>query len=406
MLRKLKSLIRGTVKSLTPNLGYFVPEGEFSEYIPPDALINLDDLANIAADLAARLGSDAISSLLSRIHIFDDSTYLGAFAEGFTYSLVRSSANSLIESGSFEQIDEDTFISAVWAGTASSLSSDQATSDFQGGDGKASSAQEFFGSGVQESLKSFASSEGDVNALATGAVSGMLGSDTTGNWVNSGEGVTQILKGAGVGALQSSANGLMTGDFNGTAVLNSAIMGGVNTDAFAGALPFTGDDPRNSAFFGAFNSALGTTLSGGDIQTTLYAAGAGALGSNQSAEFFGGGGSLSYRTAGIGYESGVGLLSGQSAEAVGVGALMGYGSYAAGWTGNQVSNSVRQAFRSTGSASDAEQTLRQPETAESVAEDESFAAEEVMNASSNAILETLENEVIEVPDEQEEGTTS
>lgn len=364
----------------------YLPAGQYSEHIPPDAVIDLGQLAQLVAGLATQLG---LSELFSHLHIFDDTTYLGAFGEGFTYSLANSAATTFIETGSLHDMSAADLESATWAGVASSFSSEQATSDFQGDNVTASSAQEFFGSGAQAGIIGFAQSEGDWKAGASSAMGGMINSDTTKNWMAEGTTVEQILKGAGKGAVQSSLNGVFSDNLDAKSVLIGAASGAVNTNAFASTLAPNSDDPMGSTAFGAFNGAFSSVISGGDMQTTLLAAGAGAMGSSQTAGAFGGASSLGYRAASLGYGAGTSLLSGESIQAVGMSALAGLGSSALGWAGSKIAPSITNTFSSANTSSDISQALYNPNTADALASDETFdqSTDEILDGVNSGMMD-------------------
>lgn len=362
-----------------PEKGVYVAEGDYSEIIPKSGTISAEDIAKAAASFGAQLG---LSALFSKLNIFDTSTYGGAFAQGFTYSLASSSVDHLINDGNLQDMSAADLENATWAGAASAMSSQQATEDFQGGEGEtagtASGAREFFGSGAQAGLIGFAESKGDWKAGATSAVGGMINSDTTAGWAESGTDGSQILKGAGLGAVESSADGLITnGKIDGKTVLVGAATGAVHTDAFARTLPLTGKtDQKNSAMYGAFNGAFSTVVSGGDTKSTLVAAGTGALGSKQTTNALGGSKSFTSQAVNIAGGAAGGLVKGESLKAVGQGALTSavgsaVGS-AAGWAGNQISPSFKSMFGSSKTSNEVTQNIRSPEAAEQTGNDTAF----------------------------------
>lgn len=377
----------GNGEIFDPAKEMYVPAGQYSEHIPPDAVIDLGKLVEMAAQWGAQLG---LSELFSNLHIFDDTTYLGAFGEGFTYSLANSAVSTFIETGSLHDMSAADLESATWAGVASSFSSEQATSDFQGDNVTASTAQEFFGSGAQAGLIGFAQSEGDWQAGASSAMGGMINSDTTKNWMAEGSTLEQIMKGASKGAVQSSMNGVFSGDLDAKSVLIGAASGAVNTNAFASTLAPNSDDPMGSTAFGAFNGAFSSVISGGDMQTTLLAAGAGAMGSAQTAGALGGAGSLGYRAASLGYGAGTSLLRGESIQAVGMSALAGFGSSALGWAGSKIAPSITHTFSNTNTSADIAQALNNQSTADAVASDETFSqsTDEILNGVNSGMMDS------------------
>ncbi len=368
----------------------YLPAGQYSEHIPPDAVIDLGQLAQLVTGLVAQLG---LSELFSNLHIFDDTTYLGAFGEGFTYSLANSAASTFIETGSLHDMSASDLESAAWAGAASSFSSQAATEDFQGGEGASAGTitgtQELFGSGAQAGLIGFAQSEGDWKAGASSAMGGMINSDTSKEWLADGSTVEQILKGAGKGAVQSSLNGVFSDNLDAKSVLIGAASGAVNTNAFASTLAPNSDDPMGSTAFGAFNGAFSSVISGGDMQTTLLAAGAGAMGSSQTVGALGGASSLGYRAASLGYGAGTSLLSGESIQAVGMSALAGLGSSAVGWAGSKIAPSITNTFSNTNTSSDISQALSNQDTADAVASDETFdqSTDEILDGVNSGMMD-------------------
>lgn len=363
---RLEAFNHGNGLAFDPVKGQDVPAGQFSEHIPPGGAINLGDIAKSAAGLAAQLG---LGEIFSKLKIGD--TYAGGFAKGFSYSIVNSATQNFIQGGSWNDLDAKDIEHATWAGAAGAFSSAQATEDFQGD--KATGTQEFFGSGAQAGLIGYARSEGDWKAGVSSAAGGMLNSNTTKEFVNDEDSTNfaNIMKGAGVGAVQSSISGSLNGNFDIKNVLYSSAAGAVSTEAFAKAIPFTGKDAKNSTMYGAFNGAFSSVLSGGNLKTTLIAAGAGALGSNQTATFLGGAKTVGYRASTMGYQAGAGFASGQSAQAVGAGAISGLVSDGIGWIGNEISSSVSEKFQNTNSPEDAKDKAADPAVAQAIAQDPS-----------------------------------
>lgn len=383
-----------------PDTGTYVNAGKYSEHIPEGVSINIGDV--LTAVLPGVLADLGLNELFSRLKIFDDSTYMGAFAQGFTYSLASSATHTLIETGSLHDMSAQDLENAAWAGASSALSSDQASEDFQGADQTGSSAREFFGSGAQAGLIGFADSHGDFANAGTSAVGGMLHSDTTKNWSTEGTDFSQIMKGAGLGAVESSASGVINGNFDTKTVLIAGATGAVQTDAFARSLPFTGSDPKNSAMYGAFNGAFSSAISGGDAKTTLVAAGTGALGTKQTMDTMGGPNSFGYRAVSmVGGAAGQWIM-GESLESIGKGALTGAIGQGMGWAGNEVSQSLSKNLSSSKSKNEATTMIDQPKTADDLANDESFAqsTDEILNSTTEGMLDsqTLESmELEEVP---------
>ncbi len=377
--------------------GWYVPEGQFTEHIPADAGINpLQIAGELGLQFAAQLG---LSELFSQLNIFDTSTWYGAFGQGFTYSLASSTVSHLIEDGNLHDMSAADLETATWAGATSALSSDDASEFFQGADTEASSARELFGSGLQSGLIGFSSSQGDWKAGATAAVGGMINSDTSKNYQNSGTDFSQIMKGAGMGAIQSSASGVINGNFDIKTVGISAATGAVQTDAFARTLPLTGDDPKNSAMYGAFNGAFSSVVSGGDTKSTLIAAGTGALGSGQTAEALGGSKSLSYKAVQVAGGAGAQLAQGESLKAVGQGALSsatGMAVSAAGdWAKGEAKEIFNKNFRSSKNAEQADSKLKSESMATSVSQDSGFmsSVDNVLNGATEGMFnsETLKS---------------
>jgi hypothetical protein len=353
----------------------FVPAGQYSELIPPSAIINPSQLiTGLVGGALLNLGLNELFSALN----FSNEDWMEAFAMGFSTSIANAAVSEYIETGSLEQLDASDVERATWAGATSSLQSADATAFFQGGDGTTEGAQEFFGSGAQSGLISFTQSEGDFAQLGAGAVGGMLNSQTTEGWVNDADAkpLSQIMRGAGVGAVESSMTGVFTGDLSLGTVIGGAAGGAISTNAFAAALPFTGDDPKNSAMYGAFNGAFSSAVSGGDFTSTMLSAGGGALRSNQvSGEWSG----FGKAAAGAGYGAGSGLIQGQSTEAVGMGALSSGISYGMGQGTGYVSDSVSTSFQDVTNGQQAGEQLADETTAENIANDEEYA-NDVINA--------------------------
>ncbi|MEZ4704642.1 MAG: hypothetical protein R3A11_05575 [Bdellovibrionota bacterium] len=250
----------------------FVPAGGYSEFVPPDALFNPSDIANtLIPQLTAQLGLD---ELFGRINFFNGDKFVGSFARGFSYSAASSFINS-----DFTSVDWE---SATWAGFASGFSSNETTQFLQGTDFENGSLRELVGSGVQSGLVSYSQSQGDVEAGLTGVVSGMVGSDTTQDWMNSDN---QIAKAALVGALESSANGVIHGDFDIKDVATAAGLRALGTDQLASALPFTswsGGSAKDSAFYRGVNAGLSNLIQGGDAKTAVLSTLGGAINSPQA----------------------------------------------------------------------------------------------------------------------------
>ena len=359
----------------------YIPEGQFSEHIPPDASIDPAKLlTQIAGQLGAQLG---LNELFSKLQIFDTSTYLGAFGEGFTYSLANSTVQNFLQGGSWNDLNAKDLESATWAGAASALAShndkdngktNNATNFFQGNDPtRTDSLSELLGSGAQAGLVGFAQSQGDWKAGVTSAMGGMMNSDTSKAWISKGDAVSQIMKGAGIGAVESSAAGAIGGKVELKTVLNSAASGAVSTTAFAKMLPFSGSDPKNSAMYGAFNGAFSSVLSGGNMKTTLVAAGAGALSSKQIAGSLGGSQSVGYRAATMGYQAGSQYAQGQSLQAIGAGALAGTVANGIGWATNKVSPVISNTLNGAISSEDVKQRMANGNFANDLAGEPSFS---------------------------------
>lgn len=386
-----------------PEKGAYVPEGQYSELIPDDANINPADLAGkLGLELLAQLG---LSSLFSKLNIFNQSTYASEFAKGFTYSLASSTASNLIEKGNLKDMSAKDLESATWAGAASALSSKQATEDFQGGsrelgtEGKVLGAQELFGSGAQGGLVSFAQSQGDWKAGVAGAAGGMINSDTSKNWVKVGadgkaetKGYQEMLRGAGMGAIQSSANGAIGGNLTVKTVLIGGAQGAIQTDAFAKTLPLTGGKGRDSAMYGAFNGAFSSVVSGGNLKSTLVATASGAIGSKQTSTAMGNSKLVNFgvNTA---VNAGGGLLQGQSLKAVGQGALMSTASTgvsaALGWVGNQISPSLSRSFGSSNNVREIKEHLANQTDTHDIASDPVY--NEGIGDSFDAMSEGIKN---------------
>lgn len=290
--------------------GIEVPAGSFIEIIPSAGGFSL---GNLLPGLVPGLGLDlGLNRLFDRFNFLNGSTYVSGALRGGLYS----AANSFVESG-FKKVDWE---SAAWAAGAGAFSSEQATQDFQGDFYQSASFRESTGSTLQHGVVGFAASEGDLQGAADAAAGGLMHSDTSREFFESGN---EILKGAARGALESSLVGVASGKFE----LKDAAMGtgfGVlNTRSFAQTLPLThwSGDPRDSASFGALNAALGTLVNKGNTEDAFYAATAGAFFSGQNMNKVAGQSSFRAALAGAGYGASVSLLKGQNATAVGLGAL-------------------------------------------------------------------------------------
>ena len=395
---RVAQFANGNGNIFDPGTGMYVDAGEYSEHIPPGVSINIGDvLASVLPGVIADMG---LSELFSRLNIFDDSTYLGAFGQGFTYSLASSATHTLIDTGSLHDMSAQDLENAAWAGGAAALASDQASEDFQGADQAGSSAQEFIGSGLQAGGIGFMTSHGDLSAAATSGIGGMLNSDTTKNWSTEGKDFSQIMKGAGLGAVESSANGIINGNFDTKTVLIAGATGAVQTDAFARTLPFTGDDPKSSAMYGAFNGAFSSVVSGGNMTSTLVSAGSGALGSQQTANSLGGSSSLGYRAVSMVGGAAGQWIQGESLEAIGQGALSGAVSQGMGWAGSKVSSSLSKNLNSSStskkmSSNDITAILEEDKTSDEMANDPEFdeSTDQIMEGVAEGMMnsETLES---------------
>lgn len=383
-----------------PVKGIFVPEGQYSELITPDALIDPGKLVGeLALQMIAQLG---LNKLFSALNI-DTTTYAGAFAQGFTSSLASAAISTGVQTGSLHDMNAQDLENATWAGGAAAFSSQDATEDFQGGEGVTAGTetglQEFLGSGAQAGLIGFFNSHGDLKVAGASAVGGALNSDTSNEWVDVGADGTddsagaEILRGATKGAVQSSASGLIGGNLDGKTVVVGAATGAVQTDAFAETLPLTGDDPKNSAMYGAFNGAFSSTVSGGSGTDIIYSAAGGALSSKQTAGALGGDRSFTYNAASIAGNAGLQYASGSSLQAVGIGALTSSASSGIRYGVKSVSGSLSKSFDGYGSnksgsssessgqrtssndpmtTQDAQLVLNDQGTADNLAEDEIF----------------------------------
>jgi hypothetical protein len=394
--------------------GVYFPKGQYSELIPEDALFDVSKLAGeLGLQLVTQLG---LSKLFDALNI-DNSTYGGAFAQGFSYSIADSAVNTYVEDGSLQQMNAQDLENATWAGLASAAAShntsgdgrtNNATNLLQGSDPTGSSLRELLGSGAQAGLIGFFNSHGDLGVAGASAAGGMLNSDSSKSWVSTGaDGLTdsngtEILRGATKGAVQSSVSGIFGGNVDAKTVLIGAAGGAVQTEAFADTLPLTGSDPQNSAMYGAFNGAFSSVVSGGNGTNTLVSAGMGALGSQQTAGTLGGNRSVGYRAvSAVGGAAGQ-YAQGSSVEAIGQSALMGAVGQGMGWAGNQVSNSLSNSFQNMGSNSSNSNSTNQPlsvltnpQTADGVGEDDGFMAsmDDILNGANEGVLnaETLES---------------
>ncbi|MCB0326638.1 MAG: pilus assembly protein [Bdellovibrionales bacterium] len=275
------------------NLQAYVPEGGYEEFVPPDALFDPSQLVDtLVPQLVSQLGLD---ELFARINFLNGDKFVGAFARGFTYS----AASSYISSD-FTSVDWD---QAAWQGLASGFASSETTLFLQGSDFEGQNLRELLGSGAQSSLVSFAQSGGELQAGLTGVVSGMVGSDSTQTWMEADH---QIVKAAVVGAVESSARGVINGDFDVQQVARSAGLSALNTDKLAQVLPFTswsGGKAKDSAFYRGINSGLTSLLQGGDSKSAIAASLGGALSSQQVQK------NASRFTANVGLPSSVSLAS-------------------------------------------------------------------------------------------------
>jgi hypothetical protein len=382
-----------------PVKGIYVPEGQYSELIAPDALIDPGKLVGeLALQLVAQLG---LNKLFSALNI-DTSTYGGAFAQGFTSSLASSAISTGVQTGSLHDMNAQDLENATWAGGAAAFNSQSATEDFQGGEGVTAGTetglQEFLGSGAQAGIVGFFNSHGDFAVAGASAVGGALNSDTSNEWVDVGadgkndSAGAEILRGATKGAVQGSASGLIGGNLDGKTVVIGAASGAVQTQAFAETLPLTGEsNQKESAMYGAFNGAFASTVSGGSGTDILYSAAGGALSSKQTAGALGGDRSFSYHAASVAGNAGLQYASGSSLQAVGIGALTSSVSSGIGYGVDSVSGSLSKSFdgngsnKSTGgnndattsnnktmSPQDAQLVLNDQGTADNLAEDEIF----------------------------------
>ncbi|MEZ4845931.1 MAG: hypothetical protein R2877_02890 [Bdellovibrionota bacterium] len=400
-------------KFYDPIQGVYFPNGQYSELIPPDALIDPGAIAGeLGLQLITQLG---LSKLFDALNI-DNSTYYGAFAQGFTYSIADSAVNTYVQDGSLQQMSAEDLENATWAGLASAAAShntsgdgrtDNATSTFQGTDPTGSSLREFLGSGVQAGLIGFFNSHGDWGAAGASAVGGMLNSDSSKNWVSTGtDGLTdsngtEILRGATKGAVQSSVSGIFGGNWDAKTVRNWCRIGHRSNRNFCRNLPLTGDDqktPRCTARSMAFSSVV----SGGDGTSTLVSAGMGALGSpanrrsTRRKRHIQIPRSLYHRR-----RSQDRYVQGNSLEAIGMGALSGAVGQGMGWAGNQVSTSLSNSFNSSSSGSNgtsvngATTVLGTEQTSDDLASDDTFniSIDEILNGANEGVLnaETLES---------------
>jgi hypothetical protein len=128
-------------------------------------------------------------------------------------------------------------------------------------------------------------------------------------------------------------------------------MGAIRTQAFADVV--TGGtydgNAMQSTMFGAVNGGLSAAISGGDFESSVYAAMDGAFYSGQIQGNFGDS-RMARLGASFGYQAGKGLLKGDSIEAVGQGALAGTLAYAQ----SQAAGQVGQAFNDVTSTDQAE----------------------------------------------------
>ncbi|MFH1017573.1 MAG: hypothetical protein V1798_05240 [Pseudomonadota bacterium] len=188
-------------------------------------------------------------------------------------------------------------------------------------------ALEFLGSGVQQGLAEWAATGFDDKAFDTftmGALSGMLGSDSSQHWFKSED--NEIFKGAVKGALAGSIAGIGAGKMDWNQVATGAAMGAFYTKTVARMLPFTDglSDPRSSASFGAASAGVTTMLAMGGKATfkdVAFASVGGAFSSRQIQQGIRGSGNfLTQAARGAGgsaiYAAAITSASGGDAKAV------------------------------------------------------------------------------------------
>ncbi len=321
--------------------GDFLDAGQFNDLVPLGDAFNVGDMAT---QLVAQYGADfLLNELFSNLSFFGTGQILPAMTQAY----VTSAVSSYVSSG-FTEVDWE---GAAWDSAVAGLSSQQASEVFQGENGNG--GRELFGSGFQQASIGFAGSQGDGNAAAMGFVNGVFGSDTFGDWSSSEEigNAGQMLIGAGRGAVTSATSGLLYGDFEWSNVAQSMGMGAIRTQAFADVV--TGGtydgNAMQSTMFGAVNGGLSAAISGGDFESSVYAAMDGAFYSGQIQGNFGDS-RMARLGASFGYQAGKGLLKGDSIEAVGQGALAGTLAYAQ----SQAAGQVGQAFNDVTSTDQAE----------------------------------------------------
>lgn len=340
-IEKLEQFQNGQGMIFDPLTGGFVPEGQYIEAGSSD-LLSFEDLAGMLVEELAQMGANALlNALFNKIGFFQESKIIPDFIQAFTIS----ATNSYINSG-FTEVDWE---GATWDGATAGLSSEQSTEKFQGQFHDSSSARELFGSGLQSAATAFTASHGDETMLAQGFVSGMLSSDTFGEWSEKGEDGAQILKGAARGAITSTTAGLFQGNLDLGTVAKSTALGALQTKAFANTVTgskFSGDDPRSSMNYSAINAGVSTLISGGSVGDAAFASASGAFYSGQVQSGFGDNRFLQ-GGADIVFQSGVSFAQGQSLEAVGQGALgsaMGFAmGQATGWVSSQVTGGAENA---------------------------------------------------------------
>lgn len=331
-----------------PLYGGEVDAGQYTEFVPGSGLLDLDNVLQMATQMAASIvGNRLLDALFSKFDFFQQSTILSDAIQGFS----TSALNSYINSG-FTEVDLE---GAAWDGATAGLSSQQATGYFQGD--TARSAREFVGSGLQSAATSFTSSQGDEQALLGGFVNGLMTSDSFGSWVdqkNDGgelvdrKGLEGILMGAAGGAISSTATGIVQGNFDMKQIAQGAAFGAISSKAMADVVTsnnYTGD-PRGSVTYGMFNGAASTLISGGNVKDAAFSAANGAFYSQQVQGKFGDKKFLS-AASGIAFESGISLAQGSSLESVGYGALASAGGFVMGeassWAGNKMTQAVDNA---------------------------------------------------------------
>ena len=293
--------------------GFEVSAGEFVNALPFDSGVSIGDVfGSIGKQLGAELGLDFA---LSKIKFLNGQTYLsGGLRGGISYS-----GKSFIGSD-FKKVDWE---GAAWAAASGALSSEQATQDFQGANPSGTGLREALGSSAQSAALAFTGSRGDVDAIATGATSGLFGSDTVNTLRNADVG---ILAGAARGALEATITGALNGNVELKNVLTASGMGAFNTKSVAKMLPFShweGGDPRHSRMYQATNAALSSVLRGANLEDTMLAATSGAMFSSQNMQAFGKKTTVGAAIAGASFNAGISAIKGEDLKAVGIGALQG-----------------------------------------------------------------------------------